>query len=355
MNSDALLTLAELGWRPVFQQQLTLDDLDQGRPARVTAVHRDRLEWLDETGAQSWMISGPWRTAEPEDRPTLGDWLWLDAQRGEPLRLLERQTLLRRIAAGSEPKAQLIAANLDTLLIVMSCNADFNLSRLERYLALAFDAGVDPVVVLTKADLCADIDTLRDQAQSLHSGLPVVCLDARQEWAVDALSPWLTSGQSLALVGSSGVGKTTLTNSLIGTERFATAAIREQDAKGRHTTTQRQMERTASGAWIMDTPGMRELRLGEVTEAVSEVFNDIETLALQCRFGDCAHQGDAGCAIEAAIERGELDARRLRSYLKLQRENAQARETGWQQRQRHKAFSKVARRVQQAQRNGKTD
>lgn len=349
------LTLAELGWRPVYQQQLTLDDLESGRPARVTAVHRDRLEWLDESGAHSWPISGPWRTAEPEDRPTLGDWLWLDAASGEPRRLLQRQTLLKRTASGTEPRPQLIAANLDTLLIVASCNADFNLSRLERYLALALDAGVDPVIVLTKADLSDEVDALRDQAQSLRSDLPVVCLDARQNWAADALAPWLMSGQSVALVGSSGVGKTTLTNSLVGEARFATAAIREDDAKGRHTTTQRQMVRIASGAWIMDTPGMRELRLGEAESGVSAVFDDIEALARQCRFNDCAHQGDAGCAVEAAVASGELDPRRLRSYHKLQRETAQASETVWQQRRRHKAFSKMAKRVQQKNRDLKAD
>lgn len=353
--TSALLTLAELGWRPVFQRQLTLDELSNGRPARVTAVHRDRLEWLDESGAHSWLISGPWRNAEAEQRPTLGDWLWLDAASGQPLRLLERQTLLRRTASGSEPKAQLIAANLDTLLIVASCNADFNLSRLERYLALALDAGVDPVIVLTKADLSAEADAFREQAQALRSGLPVVCLDARQPWAADAVSPWLARGQSVALVGSSGVGKTTLTNSLIGAERFATAAIREDDAKGRHTTTQRQMERTPLGAWIMDTPGMRELRLGEAAEGISAVFDDIEALAQQCRFGDCRHQGDVGCAIEAAVASGELDARRLRSFQKLQRETAQASETAWQKRRRHKAFSKMAKRVQNDQRERKSD
>lgn len=353
--TSTLLTLADLGWRPVFQQQLTLDELANGRPARVTAVHRDRLEWLDESGAQSWPISGALRYAEADERPTLGDWLWLDAASGEPQRVLQRQTLLRRIASGTEPKPQLIAANLDTLLIVASCNADFNLSRLERYLALALEAGVDPVIVLTKADLSADVDALRDQAQSLRSDLPVVCLDARQPWAVDALSPWLLRGQSLALVGSSGVGKTTLTNSLIGEARFATAAIREDDAKGRHTTTQRQMERIAAGAWIMDTPGMRELRLGEASDGVRALFDDIEALAQRCRFADCQHQGDAGCAIEAAVVAGELDERRLRSYQKLQRETAQASETNWQKRQRHKAFSKLARRVQSEQRTRKSD
>ncbi|WP_198650520.1 ribosome small subunit-dependent GTPase A [Saccharospirillum mangrovi] len=338
-------SLAELGWRPVFLQQLTLDELETGRAARVTAVHRDRLEWLDETGAHNWLISGPWRHAEAEDRPTLGDWLWLDAA-GEPQRLLERQTLLRRTASGTEPKPQLIAANLDTLLIVASCNADFNLSRLERYLALALDAGVDPVIVLTKADLADDMEAFRDQAQTLRAGLPVVCLDARQDWATDALAPWLTPGQSLALVGSSGVGKTTLTNSLIGEQRFFTAAIREDDAKGRHTTTQRQMVRTQAGAWIMDTPGMRELRLGDSISGVSAVFDDIETLAQQCRFGDCSHQGDAGCAVAAAIESGELDARRLRSYQKLQREAVHASETAWQKRRRYRAFGKLVKQSQ---------
>ncbi|TCS41015.1 ribosome small subunit-dependent GTPase A [Reinekea marinisedimentorum] len=317
-------TLAELGWRPVWLQQLSFEELEQCFPARVSAVYRDRIHVLSEQGELDIPVTGILDADEPEQRATVGDWLLLAMETHRPVKLLARQNLLQRIAAGTEPKAQLIAANIDTLFLVSSCNQDFNLSRLERYLSLAMSAHIPAVIVLTKADLAEDAEGYREQAQSIHSNVPVVVLNALDAKAADQLGSWLGKGQTIAFVGSSGVGKSTLTNALLGTAAQHTQDIREDDAKGRHTTTGRQMFALPGGGWVLDTPGMRELRLGEDAEGIAELFDDIEQLMGQCRFSNCHHQGDKGCAIEAAIASGELDLRRWQNYSKLSAEAALA-------------------------------
>lgn len=353
--SSHCYSLAELGWQPVFMQQLSLADLEAGYGVRVSAVHRDRLIVLSENGERSMALGGHWLDAAPDERPTVGDWLWLNDAEPSASRLLERQNQLKRTAAGTNPKPQLIAANLDTLFVVSSCNADFNPSRLERYLALAFDAGIDPVVVLTKADRCDDPETYREQAQAIRPDLPVLTLNALDSSVADTLAAWLQPGRTVAFLGSSGVGKSTLINTLVGREEQATQGIREDDAKGRHTTTSRQLRLLPSGAWVIDTPGMRELRLADANDGVHRLFNDLDDLARECRFNDCHHQGDVGCALEAAVDAGDLDPRRLRSYLKLLRETDRASRTVWQQREKWKSFGKMARRVQKEKkaRNGR--
>jgi ribosome biogenesis GTPase len=228
------------------------------------------------------------------------------------------------MAAGAEQRTQVVAANLDTLFVVTSCNDDFNLSRLERYLTVARHGQVEPVIVLTKADLCADQESFVAQARSITRDVAVLALNATDSASANALSPWLGRAQTVAFVGSSGVGKSTLVNALVESEAQATAAIREHDAKGRHTTTSREMFALPAGAWVIDTPGMRELKLGGVAAAVSAVFDDVESFAKHCRFRDCQHRNDAGCALQAAAAEGKLDARRLESYLKLLREAERA-------------------------------
>lgn len=346
--TNTTLTLAELGWRPVIQQSLSLEQLETGTLVRILGVDRDQLLLQSEQSLWHEPLEKRWLNLPVDERPTVGDWAWLQPDVSNTLILLTRQTLLQRIASGSEPKPQVLAANVDTLLIVSSCNADFNKARLERYLALAMHAGVMPVIVLTKADLCETASDYQDTAQSLQATTPVVLVNALDRSAAEALNPWLATGQTLAILGSSGVGKTTLTNTLLGETRFATGDIREQDAKGRHTTTARQMVRIPDGAWIVDTPGMRELRLGDVGDGVDRVFEDIVQLTEQCRFHDCHHQGDLGCALEMAVEKGALDKDRLKRFLKLKRETDNAQQTIWERRQRYKAFGKMARKALKA-------
>lgn len=303
-------TLTTLGWSDHFARQVTLEDTQ--RPMRITAVHRSRLDGLTANGTTSLSP-----TVEA-GRYAVGDWvIATGASASEPL---ERTTEITRRAAGEESKPQLIAANVDTLGIVTSCNADFNVARLERYLAMCAASGCLPLVILTKADLTDDVSDYIKQAERLSPVLTAIAINAKDDDDVARLGPWCDKGQTLALVGSSGVGKTTIQNRLTG-QIDATQDIREDDAKGRHTTTNRNLRATTAGGWLIDTPGMRELRLVDAEDGVDEVFADITDLAAQCKFNDCAHQTEPGCKVRAAIEAGDLDADRLERWRKLEREN----------------------------------
>src|SRR5690606_21648162 len=254
-----------------------------------------------------------------------------------------RSSLFARKAAGTGNLVQLIAANVDTLFIVSSLNQDFNLNRIERYLVLAREAGVQAVVVLTKADLCADPQTQVAQAAALGQGLCVRSVDARSPASLAQLAPWCASGQTVALMGSSGVGKSTLVNTLLGAQVQATQAIREDDAKGRHTTTQRSLHRLASGALLLDTPGMRELQLVACEQGIEDTFGEITALAAQCRFADCRHDSEPGCAVWQALETGAVDARRLDNFRKLLREQAHNHATLGEQRERARKLGRQHR------------
>jgi ribosome biogenesis GTPase len=314
--------LDRLGWSAFYSQQLALDDLSAGYPARVGNVQRSLITVLCERGELDVVL--PPRLASVEAAIAVGDWLLIEHEAPRVLRVLERRSLISRMAAGIEQRTQAIAANLDTLFVVTSCNEDFNLSRLERYFTVGKHAQVATVIVLTKADLCTEAETFVAQVRSIARDIAVLALNATTHTEATALTPWLERGQTVAFVGSSGVGKSTLVNALLAGEVQTTSGIREQDAKGRHTTTSRQMFALASGAWVIDTPGMRELKLGSMEAAVSAVFDDIETLARECRFRDCRHHDDAGCGLQAAVATGRLDARRLDSYRKLVREAERA-------------------------------
>ncbi len=262
--------------------------------------------------------------------------------------------MIARKAAGDVARQQLIAANIDTLFIVSSCNQDFNLSRLERYLAVAIEARTTPIVVLTKADLCDDPIQLRQQVEQLHAGLIVEFLDARSTEQTESLRHWCRSGQTVALVGSSGVGKSTLANSL-GAGELQTAGIRESDDKGRHTTTARSMHPMRFGGWLIDNPGMRELQLPSCEQGVDDLFEDVVELSRQCRFRNCQHAGDTGCALESAVEEGLLDERRLTSYLKLRSEQERNSESLAQRREKQRRLGKFYKSVQANNRKYKRD
>ena len=336
--------LAKFGWNTYFTPQLESDDFGQSVPVRVMAVHRDALHIV---GPEVETSIPPYRT-DPDDSTTsatVGDWLLVDAKTHRPKRLLERSSLFKRRAAGTGRDVQLIAANVDTLFIVTSCNQDFSIARLERYLALALDAKVAPVIVLTKADLCDDPSKYVNQAYALKSVQTVETLNALDDKEVGRLLPWCASGQTVALVGSSGVGKSTLINTLTNRMQIATQDIREDDAKGRHTTTGRALHPMPSGGWLIDTPGMRELGLTDVQSGLDEVFSDIVERAQLCRFSNCQHDMEPGCAVTAAIETGELDANRLQRWRKLVAEDAYNTETLAERRSRNRDFSKMVKRV----------
>ncbi len=347
--STPLFTLHQLGWRSAHAQHLTIEDFEAGYPARVVGVHRSGIAVLSSRGAA--MLTVPHDLSSTgEAAIAVGDWVLIEQDAPRVLRLIERQSLVARMAAGSDRRTQSIAANVDTLFVVTSCNDDFNPSRLERYLAVALEARVAPVVVLTKADICTHVQVFVGAARDIAPQAAIVAIDATDPASVAQLLPWLESGQTVAFIGSSGVGKSTLTNSLVGDASRATAAIREDDARGRHTTTSREMVALASGAWVIDTPGMRELRIGAVAVGVSAVFDDVEALAAQCRFGDCGHDGDPGCAVESAIADGRLDARRFGNYLKLQREAAEAARNLRERHERNRQFGVMSREAMRAKR-----
>ena len=307
----------------------------QARPVRVVAQHRSGYIVADGPEITGFAVESlpEWQRPRfpPEQRPAVGDWVLIEgeAPKAKIVMLLPRRSAIKRGAAGEHYKQQLIAANVDTVFVVCGLDADFNPRRIERYLLLVRGGGAEPVVVLTKADLAdaADARIAPGAVAAIEEldakGFAVLAVNARDAASVAKLAPWLQPGRTVVLVGSSGAGKSTLTNSLLGTQRMKTAEVRESDDRGRHTTTHRALIPLPSGACLIDTPGMRELKpTGE--EDVAENFSDVEAIAAQCKFRDCSHDREPGCAVRAAIEAGTLDPQRYANYVKLAEEVAGA-------------------------------
>jgi ribosome biogenesis GTPase len=330
-------TLAQLGWKTFFNQQLTLDNLEQSAPYRVTQVFKNRLIVLGENGELNLDLA-----QYPNlQQSTVGDWLLMSNTQAETPVILDRLSYFQRKSPGTNT-SQLIAANVDTAFIVSSCNHDFNLSRIERYLALAKEAQVEAVLILTKADMVNEEQRQRYLAQlhQLQAHLVVLTLNALDIEDVKQLNDWCKVGQTVVLLGSSGVGKTTLSNSLCLMQE-TTAAIRDDDSKGRHTTTARSLYFTHEGGLILDCPGMRELQLTDCEEGVRAVFSDIELIAKHCKFKNCQHQSEPNCAVLVALKAGELEPRRLSNYQKMLKEQARNTMTLAQSHQQDKVFGKL--------------
>lgn len=335
-----------LGWRSCLVQQLVDDEFDSKVPGRILGQQRSEYLVAIEKGEITLTAAHNWPAM------VVGDWLLLNQDHSFH-RLLDRYSVLSRKAAGHKVEEQLIAANLDTLFIVCALNANFNLNRIERYLALAFEAGIEPVVVLTRADQCEEPEQFVRQVSALSIGLAVECVNALDVTQVAGLAVWCGKGRTVGLVGSSGVGKSTLVNSLTTQEVAQTGGIRESDSHGKHTTTSRFLHRLPQGGLIMDTPGMREIQLADCEAGVSEVFSEIDDLASRCRFSDCTHTGEPGCKVLSAIEKGDLDERRLTNYQKLIREQAINGASIAERRAGDRKLGKMYRSVQSIKRQNK--
>lgn len=336
--------LKKLGWKPFFGQQTSIDDTTATPPVRVVEVHRTGLHVLGE-GLDAVIPPGP--------EATVGDWLLYDQLHPSDSKVLERSSVFERRAPGSDRNKQLIAANVDTVFIVSSCNKDFNVARLERYVALAFEAEVTPVILLTKADLCDDPAPYMAEASTISNRVLVEVLNALSDEPIAKLAPWCKPGQTVAFLGSSGVGKSTLVNALFMDSVADTAATREEDGKGRHTTTRRQLHFTPDGCAVLDTPGMREIQLADVEAGIADLFADLVDLAGQCRFRDCKHDTEPGCAIQSALDRGDIDTVRFSRWNKLVAEERFNSSTLGERRSSEKSFQKTINTVQQKNRKPK--
>ena len=347
------MNIASLGWGQTLADEFQ-PHADAGlRPGRVTIQHRGAYVLLAEEGEVWAEIRGRLRHAadSTSDLPAVGDWVAYNrpdgAERASVEAILPRRSAFRRKQAGHETAEQVVAASVDVLFLVTSLNHDLNVRRLERYMTLAWESGADPVVVLTKADLCPDIGPALALVETVTFGVPVHVTSALTGAGFDDVRACLEGGRTGAAIGSSGVGKSTLINGLCGEERLATQVIRD-DGRGRHSTSHRELIVLHGTGCVIDTPGMRELQLWDSAEGLERAFEDVDDLIAECRFSDCAHESEPGCAVRAALADGRLDAERFESYTKLQRElryleirhDARARSD---ERKRWRAINKEAR------------
>lgn len=320
------MDLSELGWDHFFDRHFRHSENDGCVPARIAREHKNMYVAYSEHGELGARVSGRLRHSARSraDFPAVGDWVVAEPRPGEAKAtihaVLPRKTVFCRKVAWVKTEEQVLASNIDIVFLVSALDREFNLRRIERYLMLAWESGADPVIVLNKADLCPDVEPYVARAESIAFGVPIHTISALGCEGLDDLRQYILTGRTVALLGSSGVGKSTIINDLLGIDLLKVGAVRESDGRGRHITTGRELLLIPRGGLVIDTPGMRELQMWTDEKGLRGSFEDIEELATHCRFRDCRHQSEPGCAVKAAIDEGTLDAARLRSYVKLQRE-----------------------------------
>ncbi len=315
-----------LGWSSFFAKNFESYCQEGYSVGRVALEHKNTYILYTEHGELSAEVTGKirYRASARQDFPAVGDWVVISVRDSEKRAtihaVLPRKSKFSRKTVGNKTEEQIVATNIDTVFLVTGLDGDFNLRRIERYLILVWESGANPVIILNKADLCDDIERYRDQVEAIALGVPLVVLSAAKNQGLDALTPYLSKGQTVALLGSSGVGKSTLTNQLVGQVVQSVREVRQGDDKGRHTTTHRELIVLPSGSLLIDTPGIREIQIWAKDESLQETFTDIKTLATQCRFQDCQHDSEPDCAVREAVEDGTLDYQRFLNHQKLQKE-----------------------------------
>jgi len=353
------MNLTDMGWNPVFEKHFEQHRDQNLIPGRVAREDRSHYTLWTDSGEITVGVAENLRyqASSKSGFPAVGDWVALarhdSPDQREIVSILPRSSCFLRKVAGQTTEEQVLAANIDTVFLVTGLDNNFNVRRIERYLTLAWNSGASPVVVLNKADVCPEIQSRLDEVREVAIGVPVHAVSAVRQEGINTIAPYLEQGKTVALLGSSGVGKSTMINALLGEDRLDTGKVRLDDSRGRHTTTRREMILLPGGGILIDTPGMRELQVWGDKEGLQRTFDDIEKLAAGCRFADCVHQSEPGCAVRAAIEQGALDQARYDSYLKLQREFAhleRRRDQKQASRELREKGKKFAKMVKQAKR-----
>jgi ribosome biogenesis GTPase len=318
--------LTALGWSEFFAREFEPDRQKGHFPGRVVLEERGAYRLLTEQGELQAGVRGKLRfdSASAADFPAVGDWVAISTRERDGLAqiqaVLPRRSKFSRKAAGTNSEEQVVAANVDTVFLVQGLDHDFNLRRLERYLVAAFESNASPVVILSKLDLCGDVDEKVAAAESVSPGTPVHAISSVSGQGIEALDQYVLPGATIAFLGSSGAGKSTLINRIVGEEVQKTAEVREHDSRGRHTTTHRELLILKSGGLLIDTPGMRELQLWDAGGSLGQAFSDVEAIAASCYFTNCRHQNEPDCAVRESLANGTLDGDRYESYVKLEKE-----------------------------------
>ncbi len=320
------MNLNDFGWNEYFRSEFEKYSQNGYVPCRVIQQHRNMYVVISEQGELQAEVSGKMRhqAGSRSNFPAVGDWVAAairpDEGKATIHALLPRQGCFSRKMAGQETEEQVLAANIDTVFLVSGLDGDFNPRRIERYLTLSWESGANPVIVLNKTDICENLEEKIGEVESIAFGIPVLPISAIAKSGLESIREYLQKGKTAAFLGSSGVGKSTIINSLLGYQRMFVQEVREDDSRGRHTTTSRELILLPEGGILVDTPGMREIQLWADEDGLRKTFDDIEEIAALCRFRDCSHSGEPDCAIQVALEEGSLDRKRWESYLKLQKE-----------------------------------